>query len=190
MSWSEDLERSTEQFQTTVWPTISESFDGGELVPVEAVTVSEMHETLDQLAGIDFWIVGDDGMRGLASRVQDQGVAWDTFTIRKERKSGTETEYDKRKRAMDEDYLTPHWTVQAYLSDDGELLSAAVCETDSLIKWIQMGVEGEHYEIRRTYEDGVAWFYTIEWSDFSEHIEAIYRAGSDSGSETQPTLAD
>ncbi len=132
------LKDSARDFANIVWPAICNFplVGGGQLVPVEAQTGSELAQALDVLAGIDAWQIHDGrGMRGLASRVQ-WGKAHNSFTVRVRSCTGVQTEYHKRLLAMEnpqEGYLWPHLTVQAYLDQPGgTLLSVAVIRTDKL----------------------------------------------------------
>ena len=91
-----DLNDSAFEFHRVVWPAIRDLCGGGELIPVESVTETGFARQLDVAAGIDAWqLHTSEGLRGLASRVQwVSGSAWNTFTIRRQRDSGTATEYD------------------------------------------------------------------------------------------------
>lgn len=145
MSVKRDMARSREIFDRLVWPAISSIVGGGELVQTE----SNNHRTdkdLDALAGIDgYQIIGKQGMRGLASRVQyvepDSNITYElsrtgfTFTLRLGRASGAQTEYEKRLNAIasDRGLLLPHLTVHSYFTLDGErLLGVAVVKTRDL----------------------------------------------------------
>lgn len=147
MSWEDDLAQSRRAFVDLVAPVI-EDWTGGEVQNIESVTESSVSKQLDQLAGIDAWdIVTDDGIRGVASRCQPM-YPFDTFTVRKYRASqeGTdhETEFEKRRRQINNDLLYPHYTVQAYYDADAWILeSAAMTKTKDLIKFIENGTEGD-----------------------------------------------
>jgi len=78
----EDLNESSKIFKRTVWPEIQSWFDNGQLIPVESVTASKMADKLDVYAGIDAWhFKKEKGIRGIASRVQWLGKAFNTFTV-------------------------------------------------------------------------------------------------------------
>lgn len=133
------LSQSAADFQKVVWPVVS-SFPvvgGGTLKPVEAVATADFKDDLDLLAGIDAWQVdkGVPMMRGLASRVQWSN-RYDTFSIRYRVPSGQPTEFAKRLTSIqnrDKGHLFPHFTVQAFLDQQGgNLLSCAVIETATL----------------------------------------------------------
>lgn len=177
-AWEEDLSRSTEIFQNAVYPEINSLLaEGGELVPVEAVTDSDMADKLDQLAGVDFWCVESGrGMYGLASRVQDNGKDWGTFTVRRRRFSGATTEFEKRKKQIEENYLYPRYTVQAY-TDGFDFLNAGIVKTKQLINFIDTGVKGKDYMIRDTHN---ADFYVVDWLDIdAKHSVKIHNRDID-----------
>ena len=98
--------RKSVDFQKLIKPTLERALQGG-LITVEGNTIDETAKLLDTLAGIDLWFVNKErGMRGIASRIQ-YSKNWRTFTIRLERDTGTKTEYEKRKYAIDNNYLYP-----------------------------------------------------------------------------------
>lgn len=140
---AEAMSKSARDFVECVWPVVRDMVGGGDLEPVEAVTASGYARQLDMLAGIDGWQVrGDKGMRGIASRVRYlDRPRTPSFTIRSSRRSGAATEYQKRMRALrepDEGYLFPHWTVQAYLTEDrSRLLLAAAIRTAALFSFVE-----------------------------------------------------
>lgn len=134
-----DLTQSADAFVRIVWPAIERIAGGGRLVPVEAVTTDDITRAFDVLAGIDAWQIAGGGIRGIASRVQWGPKAWDTFTIRYERRTGAETEYTKRLRALteiDRGWLTPHITVQAYINCE-ELLACGLVRTADLFSFVR-----------------------------------------------------
>lgn len=144
-----DLEQGSKDFLSLVWPVLSGLVGAGEVVPVESVSDQGMKRDLDVLAGIDAWQVVDRlGMRGIASRVQPvprYTPAYNTFSIRRTRSSGAETEYTKRLRALSDGrgWLCPHLTIQAYVTHCHEiLLSAAAVRTQDLFAHVKACVEG------------------------------------------------
>jgi hypothetical protein len=150
-NWQTDLSRSARAFVQKVWPILKQRI-GGELIPVETNTSSELFRLLDQRAGIDEWHWGGDkGIRGMASRVQwiKPGYApWNTFTMRKSRDSGAKTEYQKRVEAIqsNEGWMYPALTVQAYIRDNenAELLSFGLAYTDEIIDYILKGLADDN----------------------------------------------
>ncbi|MEN6487655.1 MAG: ParB N-terminal domain-containing protein [Smithella sp.] len=138
----------------------------GDLKVVEGITIEQMAKLLDQLAGIDVWYINKlNGIRGIASRIQT-GSNYKTFTIRKTRDTGARTEYEKRKIAIEKGYLYPYLTVQAYVAENGKLLSFAVAKTEDIIDAIDHGL----YSIRRTGQKqiGQAEFYVVNWDDMKK----------------------
>lgn len=175
-NWTKDLSWSSKAFLELVWPVLSQRIPG-ELVPVETNTKDHLAHAFDMLSGIDAWhIVNGTGIKGIASRVQD-GESWETFTIRKSRNSGTKTEYQKRKEAIETgEWLYPYWTVQSYITDrnNGELLSFALTKTERLINMITQWEEagqpldmyrnGLPYSVIGIRATGNADFYWLSWS--------------------------
>jgi hypothetical protein len=151
-----DLDASRDDFHRLVWPVVGPLIGGGEIVSVESKElkvalgqcapgiVREAASALarmDELCGIDAYQVVRQGMavRGVASRVQCDGISWETFTLRLRRESGNTTEWEKRELAVtrpDLGYLFPHLTVQAYVDRTHEkLLSVAVVRTVDLVNF-------------------------------------------------------
>lgn len=145
MSVKRDMARSHEIFGRLVWPSISSIVGGEELVQTE----NSNHRTdkdLDALAGIDgYQIMGKQGMRGLASRVQyvdpESSIGYElsktgyTFTLRLGRESGATTEYEKRLNAAttDRGLLLPHLTVHSYFTSSADrMLGVAIVKTRDL----------------------------------------------------------
>lgn len=127
---------------------------GGRLEPVESTTSRRrVDRDFDVLAGIDAWHMLDSRgvMRGIASRVQWGPRNWRTFTIRKSRPTGTETEFAKRLYALDnldQGWLLPSLTMQAYLTEPrraGRLLGAAVIHTRDLFGYARAHPRRERY---------------------------------------------
>lgn len=155
------MSESANAFNEIVWPVIHSAVGGGELVPVESVTSSGFASTLDQVAGVDAWIVQQDRhVFGLASRVQ-----WDqpykTFTVRTRRPNGVATEFEKRyAQIATPGSLYPRWTCQAYVDKTKRvLLCAAIVLTEDLINAV-VGKVG----YQRSAYDGVQ-FWVAPWSD-------------------------
>lgn len=158
------MDRSARAFQTVVWPMVGGLLGGGELVPVESVTADQFAAQLDQIAGIDAWIVQRDTyMFGLASRVQwvDRDP-FNTFTVRMRRPNGVPTEYEKRKAQIaTSGALYPKWMCHAYLAEaDSSLLTAAVALTDDVIKAVDLQIG----RMRTVREDGVQ-FWEVKWRE-------------------------
>lgn len=161
-----DLSDSARDFKEIVWPNIKEWFGEGELIPVEAVTESNMARKLDMYSGIDAWYIQpSEGIRGISCRVQWGPKAWQSFTIRKKRDSGARTEYEKLCNAINNDWLYPYWFSQSYLTErKGKLLSSGLGKTKDLIEYIQKyrpdPIPGPN-----------AWFYPIFWDEFKKYYQ-------------------
>lgn len=171
-----DLNRSSAAFINVVWPRIGEPwFGGGEIVPVETVTQEVFSKHLDVLAGVDAWLIrGSLGITALASRVQwVRGCnPFNTFTIRSWRRSGVDTELQKRLRAItspERGYLYPHVTVQAYLRNGtDDLLSVAAVLTRDLFEHV------DKYE-DKVNVDGGSGFKVATWDQLCELDARIQR---------------
>jgi len=142
-SLNEKLRESAKDFIGIVWPEIKTWFGSGILEPVEAVTEPEMTRLFDQISGIDAWYIeNENGIRGIASRVQ-WGKNYRTWTVRMKTIFGGRTEYQKLTNAIENDWLYPYWTVQAYLTKTKRkrLLDVGKCKTEDLIEYMQENKE-------------------------------------------------
>jgi hypothetical protein len=148
-------------YQRHIKPALEKVLMGG-LITVEGNTLDETAKLLDTLGGIDLWMVDKSrGIRGVASRIQYE-KNWRTFTIRAERESGAKTEYEKRKYAIDNDYLYPVVTYQAYI--DCGTISIGVAYTKDLIDFIDKGLA--YTKHTKDDQDGQASFWVIKWDKF------------------------
>lgn len=96
---------------------------------------NELAQILDRLSGIDAVMINKNGVSGVGLRIQQyKNKSFHTFTIRYKRANGSETEYNKRKRQIyeAEPTLYPHYTLQAYLDDNRNIISGAFCKTKSI----------------------------------------------------------
>jgi len=171
-----DLQKSSRIFRDTVWPVIGERLGGGDLIPVESVTAEGFQKLLDVEAGIDGWqVVRGSGMRGIASRVQTirDNHVWRSFTVRYWRENGrNQTEWHKRIKALatEENWLSPHWTVQAYVDKQENLLYACATKTSYLYFVLQSAENRELYRVKEKMNKGsypgdrMAAFYAV-WVD-------------------------
>lgn len=83
-------------FNRLIAPIIPYMFNG-ELTPVEG-DASVVAKMLDMQCGIDYLLVNNGLVYGIASRIQrlKPGVIpWNTFTVRNERESESTTEFEK-----------------------------------------------------------------------------------------------
>lgn len=159
MNWKDDLKKSHSAFMKIILPEIREYIEGGRIISIEIIQDSYLANDLDRECGIDAWQkIEGKGCRGIASRVQFGEIDYKTFTIRKSRDSGTMTEYQKRKLAIETGkYIYPYWTCHGYIHND-KLLSAGVCRTIDLFNAIEDG----YYSIKRTSN---ATFYVVEYKE-------------------------
>lgn len=165
------LKKSSLAFERHFKKAVSEIFKG-EFVVVEGVTDDKMSLTLDQLAGIDLWYFNTNmGVRGIANRIQFQSKCWATFTIRKSRASGAKTEYEKRKYAIEHDWLYPVLTLQGYINRD-KVLGFAIAKTEDILWMIDNGYT--HVQKTGKSQIGQAEFYVVSWADMKRHNKNIY----------------
>jgi len=188
--WVNDLKDSSYDFVRVVWPVLEKTFFAGfEIIPNELLTAKNTNDiaeklavALDQLAGIDYFVVRNrKGMKSIASRVQwgsiNRFYPPNSFTIRKERITGGETEYKKRLDSIDNGFICPYYTVQAYVSDPrktGELLTFAVVKTEELFKYIRNGDETGSVKILET-KDKSAKFFVVYWDEYERSGNSIYK---------------
>jgi hypothetical protein len=155
MGWSSAL------FISQVWPIIKRDVGGGDLLLMEGRPDVELAKLLDMRAGIDGWhLMQGGGIRGIASRIQKGDKVWETFTVRRSRSSGADTEFQKRKDAIQakDGQIYPHLTVQAYAkTEQGPVLAAGICKTADLIAFIESGMA----EVRTASN---ATFFVCSWS--------------------------
>ena len=180
-SYAKDLGDSAHDFTYIVWPKLKAlGWLTGIMLPVEAVTDDTMKEYLDRLAGIDLWVINDDkGITGLASRIQWGARAWNSFTVRRTRATGTATEWEKRRTAMASQgqYIYPYWSCQAYvtvrpsrvngrLMSCGQLLSVGLARTEDIFDHL----ERTPVTHRETHSDGntffVAWWGQMQGAGY------------------------
>jgi hypothetical protein len=164
LSYAEQkMQDSHRRFRDVVWPDIGPLIGGGDLIPVET-DKARLSVLLDVEAGIDWYVRGRFGLYGLASRVQVDGRAWNTFTIRTRTSRGGETEWTKRRRAIRDQYHFPHITCQAYLDRAEGLLSVATVTTDHLFEVAEKYPQQERYNG----EDGHTFRY-VYWRQLDSH---------------------
>lgn len=141
-SWTTDLTDSIKAIDKIKYSVLPKLISG-DIISIEN-TDNEVLIMLDKHSGIDYIRKNDNGLQGIASRVQfgkvgEKPKAWNTFTIRYERCSGTKTEYEKRINQIENGYFYPAFTLQAYFDNrvDMNLLSIAIIKTTDLYAIIQ-----------------------------------------------------
>lgn len=122
---------------------------------------------MDTKSGIDYIRENEIGLQGIAARVQWCNKSYDTFTIRKIRHTGSETEYEKRIKQIDEGYFYPYFTLQSYFDNriDNNILSIAVIKTVDLYDFIKNNPK-KVYENKSDNE-----FIYVKWSDVNHLIK-------------------
>lgn len=151
------LQRSNHAMETVVWPTVGPLWGGGVLTP--------KLDEFDVTAGIDFLWQKGRTMDGVAARVQwmpADAAPWNSFTIRTRTDfRSRETEARKRADAISLGAMYPTYTLQAFISAEGDLLSAAMCHTSALF-------EIKDRRIRRELKNGEARFVSVWWDEFGD----------------------
>lgn len=158
------LSRSMAQFKMSLQDDLQKILHG-EFEVIEGATIDHIAKLLDTLAGIDVWHVDKvRGIRGIALRIQtikSPYKPYNTFTVRNKRQSGAKTEYEKRKYAIENGYLYPYLTVQAYVNEQDKLISFAVSKTVDVMDMISKGLfESNHTGAAQI---GQAEFFVIDW---------------------------
>lgn len=173
--WEVDLRESKRLFLKLVWSTIQDHCGGGRLEAVEGVE-NPTAKTLDIYGGVDFWIRQPSGLCCLASRVQSNSdlaqrqYEYNTFTIRDERESGVDTEYQKRMEAIRTGkhfypYLQSHAYVQKTVAEE-YILTCAVARTEDLYRYIyeREVVRGDELPRKKSYDEkGWSRFVVVHW---------------------------
>jgi hypothetical protein len=187
--WEEDFEWSARAFKQMIWPEIKEHLGGGELMSVEQIQDSPFARLFDILAGFDAVQTTPDGrVRGISSRIQrrpDHAVIrsedkywhpYNTFTLRKSRESGAETEIEKRIRAINGESLYPAITVQSYLeTKEGPWLTIGVIETRLLFDFIADSANARNLRIEQVTRDGAARFVVVPWWALGSDRMKVFR---------------
>lgn len=169
-----DMSDAAFDFQRLVWPAIADHCGGGQFVSTEKHQGDAVAECLDMCAGIDGVQVREDlaAVRGFAIRIQWCSESFDTFTIRQTRRSGAQTELEKRNlqiQQIQRGAMYPFYTVQAYITKrrTGRLLKAAVTTTTTLYRYIN-----SHAKLtRENGQDGNEFIY-VPWSDYLEFTKS------------------
>ncbi|MBA7558240.1 hypothetical protein ES705_51036 [subsurface metagenome] len=168
-----NLSDSTYDTKRLVLPKIKElGWLKGKFTQIEITTdkdFKKLAHDFDSLSGIDIWQVENKkGITGIANRVQWTDENWASFTIRAKIKSGHDTEYQKRIKALKSNgkYIYPYITIQSYIEKprrQGKLISMGMGFTEDIIKMIDEG----KYEIRINPTDETE-FYIVFWKAMKE----------------------
>jgi hypothetical protein len=132
-NWQIDNKDSIEAFyavQHTVVPLLL----SGDVHSIEMAD-NEILLMMDAHSGIDLIRKNEKGLQGVAWRAQ-WGKAYDSFTIRSKRATGSKTELEKRLQAIEDGYFYPAYTMQAYFDKRGSnnCISCAIVETKLLYR--------------------------------------------------------
>jgi hypothetical protein len=172
LDFTASLSRSMIQFKEILQDELQQLLKG-EFEVVEGITIEHFAKLLDTLSGIDAWHIDKmKGIRGIALRIQTSDINYHTFTIRKKRNSGTKTEYEKRKYAIENGFLYPYFTVQAYVDKNNRLKAYAIAKTEDIITMIDLGF----YKCNKTGKSqiGQSEFFIVDWKDMKEKNFKIY----------------
>lgn len=162
---AENLWDSAFDFKRVVWPAIQVIFPGAYVVTTEGER-GDAAEVVDQVGGIDLWLVRDGTrLQGIASRLQYREV-WESFTIRARTAAGNISELDKKMAALrdrDEHFVVPNYTVQAYVERrrTGDLLLAIMIKTEDLFSFIE--ARPDLVQRRKNPADGSE--FVVVWAD-------------------------
>lgn len=167
-TFKQSMTKTMSDFNEKVLPILNRDYPNMKFVEVEGNVNNEIADDFDRYAGIDIYRVRPEvgEMIGIASRIQ-RGRVWRSFTVRKERKSGSLTEYEKRKQAIKKKSLYPLLTMQAYIEERTNNVVIGLVRTEDLIDFI----EKYNPKTKKTGADkiGQASFYTCYWDALIEH---------------------
>lgn len=157
---------------------------GSDILPCEGED-NDTLRFLDGSCGIDYFVVHNrNGItHTVASRFQtDTPQRYKTFTIRKSRDSGTDTEFKKRKLAIENGGIYPYYTLQAYVDEEHNRINRiAVALTEEIIRYCE--TELTDADIRHTgyNQIGQASFYVVDWVRYANagNRIAIYDSEED-----------
>lgn len=170
LAWVQDMNAAKETF-APAYAILKRMIDKGLiLIPLEGIKTTEC-ATLDRKYGFDYWGFTSDHLQfGVAWR--DQKIKhgrkpFNAFSVRAVRETGVETEYTKRKHAIENQEPFPHYWVHVFHDEETkEILSMAVTTTKDLISYI----DTYKPELKDTGPNqiGQASFYPVFWKDMIE----------------------
>jgi hypothetical protein len=160
-----DSARAIESIRDTYLPKVIL----GKIHTIESMD-NEVLILMDLKSGVDYIREDDFGLQGIAARCQWERV-YNTFTIREKRHTGTITELEKRKIAIDRGYLYPTFTLQAYFDnrENNELLSLGIIKTLELYNFVKNNPDKVHKN--KSDND----FVYVRWQDLGNNVKKIYR---------------
>ena len=164
-NWVKDLSDSMvaiDKIKDTILPKVI----SGKIHSIENSN-NEILIMMDRFSGIDYIRQNEYGLQGIAARVQWGERAFNTFTIRSERKTGSETELSKRLFQIKNGYFYPAFTLQAYFDnrEDNNLLSIAAIKTKDLYDLFE-----NHPELFEENKSDNKFVY-VRWSKIINHIK-------------------
>jgi hypothetical protein len=165
-NWQVDLKRSIlaiEKIRFDVLPKLI----NGEIINIEE-TDNKILLMFDQFSGIDYLRKDSIGLQGIAARVQF-GNAWNSFTVRTERCTGSETEYKKRLEQIEKGYIYPYFTLQCYFDNYIDLNLLSIC----IIKTTDLYFEIENNKNVKTRKSD-NFFKYLNWSDIDKTKLKMY----------------
>lgn len=167
--WLQDLKKSTVVAKQAL-PIFRMIFNDPELQIMQVEEKDEeICKMLDRSCGIDyFFLKSNKQTYGVSWRCQwvEPGKEYNSFTIRKSRDSGTETEYEKRKKALELESVYPYYVTQAFVNKyTNEIISLAVTTTKDELDYLDN--PNTFHDVRHTGADqvGQAEFYVLYWVD-------------------------
>jgi hypothetical protein len=163
-NWVNDKNKSVMAFEK-IKDTILPKLIRGKLINIEA-SEEEVLALMDVYSGIDAIRCQEKNLQGIAWRAQ-WGKAWNTFTIRQQRHTGTKTELEKRIESIDNGYFYPAFTMQAYFDNFSDLncLSVGIIKTVDLFNLYK--TKSEIFKQRQS--DNL--FLYVEWDDLKPYIK-------------------
>lgn len=171
--WTVDLSDSVEALNS-IKETVLAKLISGKIHTVEC-SDNEILMLLDQKSGVDYIRENETGLQGIAARVQWVGdiQPYNTFTIRKERKSGAQTEFEKRMQQIEQGYFYPAFTLQAYFDNRelNKLKSIAIVGTKKLYEFIKQNINNPD-KVYTNKSDNT--FLYVHWSDLTDCGVKIY----------------
>lgn len=138
---------------------------------------SELTKLLDY-AGVDALAQKDGATMTIASRIIQKtptGNDYSCFSIRDSRTSGTKTEFEKLKGAIEINSLRPMWHCQTFISEDKKSAIVSLIRTRQLVSFIK-----NHESKFKITNDGTR-FKLADWKDLISagvHIDLI-KVGAD-----------
>lgn len=148
---------TTENFAKYVAPILREKFHAVEVVDTESLNDEEF-KRLDREHCIDgFFVTSGGNKEFFASRIQ-RGF-YPSFTVRKDRDTGTVAEFKKLCYLIERGEIYPRFFIQSYIKDSSSV--TAVVETKELIDFIKSTNPPVRHTRREQF--GQAAFFVCDW---------------------------